>query len=451
MHAMTLAFRPDEASPLVLSALPGPCPAGPPDLAIDARDEMLGFLVDVFEGDRERALFQYFRSGWSIADGMLQILRWRFGDPRRASKLLDFASGYGRVTRFLVREIPPERVWVADVYEEGVRFQEERFGVHGIVSTIRPEDFACGERFDAILVTSLFTHLPEERFVAWLRVLWSLLTPGGVLAFSTHSPQILPPGAEMPGDGILFEELSESGSLETSDYGSTWVTEEFVRSALARAAGSAPASLHRLDRGLNNFQDLYVAVPGAGVDFSRLDFRGDPLLFVEHCTLKENGRRLYLDGWAVSRAGSAETVEALLDGALLASAAITGPRDDVAAALEEERFVRSGWDCSFPLPAGASRSSSVLNLRVVDGQGTPHMLHASSVDAALLAAAQRKIGILAADLAQARERIADVEARAALAIEALEARLAAMEASRFWKMRNAWFRVKRFLGLTTEA
>ena len=38
------------------------------------------------------------------------------------------------------------------------------FGVHGLVSTVRPEDFAAaagGATFDAILVTSLFTHLPE--------------------------------------------------------------------------------------------------------------------------------------------------------------------------------------------------------------------------------------------------------------------------------------------------
>src|SRR5690349_19556785 len=299
MHVMTLAFRPDEASPLVLSALSGLRSAGAPDLAIDARDEMLGFLVDAFEGNRERALFQYFRSGRSIADGMLQILRWRFGDPGRVEKLLDFASGYGRVTRFLVGEIPPGRTWVSDVYEGGVRFQEERFGVHGIVSTIRPEDFVCAERFDAILVTSLFTHLPEERFVAWLRVLWSLLNPGGVLVFSAHSPDLLPPGTTMPESGILFEELSESGSLATSDYGSTWVTPEFVRRALDRAAGPSTASLHRVDRGLNNFQDLYVAVPGAEVGFSSLAFRGDPLLYVENCRLQENGRRLYLDGWAV--------------------------------------------------------------------------------------------------------------------------------------------------------
>ena len=136
---MTLAFRSDETSPLVAALLDDL--GMDVDLAIDAHDEMLGFLVDAFEGDRERALFAYFRSGASIADSLGQVLRWRFGGMDRIGKILDFASGYGRVTRFLVREVPPERVWVSDVYADGVRFQEERFGVHGIVSAIRPEDF----------------------------------------------------------------------------------------------------------------------------------------------------------------------------------------------------------------------------------------------------------------------------------------------------------------------
>src|SRR5881227_3167136 len=200
---MTLAFRPDESNPRVSALLAdlGIDPATV-DLAVDARDEMLAFLVEAHRGDRERALFHYFQSGASIADSLGQVLRWRFGEGMgRVRSLLDFASGYGRVTRFLVREVPPERVSVADVYADGVRFQAERFGVHGLVSTLRPEDFVCGERFDAILVTSLFTHLPEERFVAWLRALLGLLNPGGLLAFSAHSPEVLPAGVEMPASG----------------------------------------------------------------------------------------------------------------------------------------------------------------------------------------------------------------------------------------------------------
>jgi SAM-dependent methyltransferase len=441
METMALAFSSEERSPLVHALLADLRLApGAVDLSIDARDEMLGFLLQASEGDRDRALFQYFRSGASIAASLGQALRWRFGDPPRIDRLLDFASGYGRVTRFLVREVPAERVWVSDVYEGGVRFQEERLGVRGIVSAVRPEDFRCAERFDAILVTSLFTHLPAERFVAWLRVLLGLLTPRGLLAFSTHSPAVLPHGVEMPASGIVFEERSESDSLDTSDYGSTWVTEAFVREALARAAGTA--SLHRLDRGLCNFQDLYLAVPEPDADFSGFRFNHEPYLFVERCALADEGRRVTIDGWAASLSGAPREVQAVLDGEVVATAPVVGPREDVAASLGSERFLRSGWDCSFPLPAGASRSS-VLLLRVVDERGEAHPLQASTLDGALLGAARLEVKRLESEWARA-------EAQAVREIAALRDRIKAMEASRFWKMRNAWFRLKRRLGLTDE-
>lgn len=447
---MPLAFHSDETSPLVAALLSdlGIAP-GTLELAVDARDEMLGFLVDSFEGDRDRALFGYFRSGASIADSLGQVLRWRFGALERVGKILDFASGYGRVTRFLVRDVPPERVWVADVYADGVRFQEERLGVHGLVSTIRPEDFVCTERFDAILVTSLFTHLPEERFVAWLRVLLGLLAPGGMLVFSTHSPAVLPPGVPTPETGIYFQETSESGSLAKSDYGSTWVTEGFVRSSLDRALGPG-ASLHRIERGLCNFQDLYLALPQEGVGFAGLDFQGEPHLFLERARVSENGRRLDLDGWAAVLSGAIRGIEVMLDGERLAAVSALAPRPDVAAFLGNERYLRSGWHFSCPLPAGASRTSAVLRLRVVDGRGRPQPLWAGAIESVLLAGSRQESVRLYHELRQAHDLLAEEKARAAVEAEALRARIQAMEASRFWKMRNAWFAVKRGLGLTEE-
>ncbi|HEX7180833.1 MAG TPA: class I SAM-dependent methyltransferase [Thermoanaerobaculia bacterium] len=443
-----LAFTSEETSPYVRALLADQgIAAGSVDLAIDERDEMLGFLIASHEGNRERALFTYFRSGLSIADSMTQILRWRFGGLGGVERMLDFASGYGRVVRFLLRDVPAGRVWVSDIYDGAVAFQEERFGVHGIVSTVRPEDFACGERFDAILVTSLFTHLPEERFVGWLRVLLGLLRPGGALVFSVHDEKILEPGREMPANGLFFQELSESGSLSTSDYGSTWVTEEFVRGAVARAAGG-PVSVHRIERGLCNFQDLYVAVAEEGVDFSGLSFQGEPFLQIDDCALPSPDR-LTLRGWAVVRTGGVREVQVVVDGQVLGTAPVEDPRPDVAALIGGE-FERCGWACSCPLPASASRSTSILIVRVIDARGVSHPLWASSIDAALLSASRQHVAYLNHLLRQSEARKAEAEARAAAEIGGLQARIAAMEASRFWKMRNAWFRAKRGLGLTEE-
>ncbi len=440
---MSLAYKPEETSPFVRAFLDDRGFSGLLDLAIDDRDEMLGFLVEGMEGDRDKALFAYFRSGLSIADALLQVLQWRF--PEGIGNVLDFASGYGRITRFLVREVEPESLWVADVYEGGVRFQEERFGVHGVVSTVRPEDLDLGETFDAILVTSLFTHLPEERFLAWLRVLTGRLNPGGVLAFSTHDPSLLLPCPPMPESGLLFQEISESGSLDTSDYGSTWVTEAFVRGAVARVAPSA--SIHRLERGLCNYQDLYIAVLEPDVDFSGLSYTGEPYLSLEHCAV-EGSDRLKMSGWAAVRTGEIEAVEVVLDGRLLAELPVEHPRPDVSAMLGGPRYLSPGWGGVIELPPGTSRGSSVLVIRVRDGRGVSHPLRAGSVESLLLESARNDVAVLHRELKTAGERLAEAQAHAEAEIGGLRGRITAMESSRFWKMRNAWFRLKRGLGLT---
>jgi SAM-dependent methyltransferase len=445
---MNLAHRPDDISPSVATLLADlNVEPGSLDVAIDARDEMLAFLIEGMEGDRDRALFTYFRSGLSIADAMLQILRWRFGgEPGKV--VLDFASGYGRVTRFLVRELPPERLWVSDVYEDGIRFQQERLGVHAVASTVRPEDFVLEETFDAILVTSLFTHLPEPRFVDWLRVLCDRLRPGGVLVFSTHHPSLLEPCPDLPESGLLFRENSESGSLDTSDYGSTWVTESFVRGALDRVAPGC--SVLRLARGLCNYQDLYVAVLESDVDFSSLDYTGEPHLFLEHCS-HAGMDNLRMKGWAAVRTGAVEAVEVLLNGEVLATFPIDQDRPEVAALLGGDRYLRSGWGGMCPLPPGLSRFSAVLLVRIRDSRGVLHPVRAGSVDSLILEATRNDLKSVAKKLVETGWELEDLRGYSRATIDGLREKIAAMEKSGFWKGRMAWFRLKRALGLTDEA
>lgn len=444
---MSFAHRPDAMSPSVaallsdLEILPGSL-----DVAIDARDEMLAFLIEGMEGDRDRALFTYFHSGLSIADGLLQVLRWRFGD--RPIQVLDFASGYGRVTRFLVRELSPESLWVSDVYEDGLRFQQEQFGVHTVPSTVRPEDFVLDETFDAILVTSLFTHLPEARFVDWLRVLCDRLRPGGVLAFSTHHPSLLEPAPDLPESGLLFRDNSESTSLDPSDYGSTWVTEAFVRGALNRVAPDC--SVLRLARGICNYQDLYVAVMDPGVDFSSLDYTGEPHLFLEHCS-HAGIDNLRMQGWAAVRTGALEAVEVLLDGKLLATFPIDQDRPAVAALLGDDRYLRSGWGGMCPLPAGLSRFSAVLLIRMRDARGVLHPVRAGSVDSLILEAVRNDLRAVEKKLVETGWELEDLRGYTRATVDGLRDKIAAMEKSGFWKGRMAWFRLKRALRLTDEA
>lgn len=85
------------------------------------------------EGDAGKALFRYFQEGMLISGVARQIVNWRFDGFKNVRSFLDFAAGYGRSTRFLIGEIPPERVWVSDILEDAVLFQSREFGVHPIL------------------------------------------------------------------------------------------------------------------------------------------------------------------------------------------------------------------------------------------------------------------------------------------------------------------------------
>lgn len=194
MPAHSLVYSQEQPNALLLALSDGTPICAGVDLGVHEEDEMWRIFYYRGSQNLDQSLVMYFHSGWKIWSTYRQILAWRFGEPGRVGKILDFASGFGRVTRFIVQDIPPERVWISDIYARGVEFQRQRFGVHGIVSTADPADFRCDERFDAILVSSLFSHLPARTFLAWLRLLWSLLSPGGILVFSVHDEALLPAG-----------------------------------------------------------------------------------------------------------------------------------------------------------------------------------------------------------------------------------------------------------------
>ena len=425
---MNLLHRTGEGNPLVTALGLDSGRLARANFDVHAEDEMLLHYLNLHGNDRDQALVLYFDSGRRIWEGMATILRWRFGDPTPGFQLLDFASGYGRVTRFAVLDVPPESLWVADIYAGGVRFQEETFGVHGLVSHTDPERFACAETFDAVLVSSLFTHLPEATFRSWLRRLWRLLRPGGVLVFSVHDRALLAPGRELPPSGILFDPMSESGSLSTEQYGTTWVDEPFVRRMLNEVAPGSSA--HRIPRGLLRFQDLYVVVPEAHADFSGLRLRVEAEGFVEHCS--QAGDHLRLAGWVVDRDRPAPPRELRVSvgGEPLCVHRDFTPRPDIAVLFPYEDVAGYGWHLAAELPAAAGETGAVLVVDVVDEEGGVSRLYEDRLTTALLRSARLDLYRLQRENA------------------GLHNQLAAVEASRFWKLRNAWFRVKRALGLT---
>ena len=224
---------------------------------IHPADEMFRFELAAPHRTAEVANLLYFTTGRQIFEAVAGVVAWRFQGFGGVRSLLDFASGYGRSTRFLVEALAPGKITVAEIDPAAVRFQQETFGVRGIAAGSEPESLALEGSFDVVVASSFFSHLPAARFEAWLARLYALVAAGGVLIFSAHGMGLLPEGEPIEPSGIAFRPVSETQRLEGTEYGTSYVSPEFVRRVAARAAG-ADARFVALPFGLCGFQDLYV-------------------------------------------------------------------------------------------------------------------------------------------------------------------------------------------------
>lgn len=381
---MTTAFGAHDMTPelsaLVHSRVGSATAVNP---TIHGSDQMYRHSETVFNGDGRLAARHYFVSGMRIADLFRQVANWRFGGYDHVSSVLDFAAGYGRSTRFLVNEIPAERVWVAEILPDAVAFQQEQFGVHGLLSATDPNDFRPDRAFDCIFVSSLFSHLPERTFAAWLERLFGLLTPPGVLAFSVHDEAVLPPGWVMPDSGFLYQEQSENEVLDTQDYGSTFVTEVAVRKAIVRSTGRG--AYCRIAKGLGRFQDVYLVVKDEDPNFATLAYDHGAQGWVDGVEVTPEGE-VHLAGWAAHTSPGArvEDVQVLVDGQLMQRCLPSLHRPDIAAHLGEptnELWARSGWRCWFQLPDRIEPAERVLLVKAVSSKGVEDVIHVGTVRA----------------------------------------------------------------------
>ena len=342
---------------------------------IDPRDQMLQHSLRHFR-EVNRSLSQYFNVALQQHNAAQQVFRRVLGAPNATHRLLDFACGYGRLLRFLTLSIPPSQVWASEIQRDAVDFAVSEFGVHGILSDIDPQRFDPGIRFDFIWVASLFSHLPRHLFHGWLSRLVSLTAPGGIVCFSVHDECLLPARIPMPTDGIHFIATSENAELDGNAYGTTFVSEAFVRHAIEAACGSGHPYF-RVRRGLANEQDLYVVPRARSCDLRGLDaFRKGAWGWVDECRVSELGE-LYLRGWAASiDDGPLDAIEILIDGTR--HRCPTGlPRDDVRTVLNDARLGMTGWE--FRQALGAGPTSAFIEVTARSGVGEMALLYAGPV------------------------------------------------------------------------
>jgi len=201
-------------------------------------DDLIFHFVMKFPGfkTREEAVKYYFRDGANSANKLSELLFSQLGLRRTADiSLLEFASGYGCVTRHLTNHLAPLSIVSCDIHEEACAFIESAIGIKTILSATKPEDLGVhSDSFDSVFALSFFSHMPDRTWGRWLKSLFDKVKPGGYLIFTTHGMTTWknigrPPISD---SGIWFAPSSEQKDLDVADYGCTIVTPEYVKQVI---------------------------------------------------------------------------------------------------------------------------------------------------------------------------------------------------------------------------
>ena len=140
----------------------------------------------------------------AMQDGLLvyrlfkTIFEGLAGDLGACQALLDFGCGWGRITRFFLRDIDPSRVWGVDHYDKAIEVCTQTNPWHNFrqIRPFPPMDFP-DSTFDLIFAYSVFSHLSEAAQRGWLVEFARVLRPGGVLIATTWDRELIVRCAEL--------------------------------------------------------------------------------------------------------------------------------------------------------------------------------------------------------------------------------------------------------------
>jgi Methyltransferase domain len=112
--------------------------------------------------------------------------------PLPGACVLDFGCGWGRLTRYLARDVSPGGLYGCDPVEGILDVcRANRVAATLARSEFLPDRLPFEERFDLAFAFSVFTHLSERAHEKCLLALHRSLRPGGILIVTIRPPAYL--------------------------------------------------------------------------------------------------------------------------------------------------------------------------------------------------------------------------------------------------------------------
>jgi SAM-dependent methyltransferase len=139
----------------------------------------------------------------------------RCGHPLNPdSRILDFGCGWGRFTRFFLKDVREENIYAVDAWPLAIDLcrQTGARGNYLAIDHHPPTEFAA-ESFDLIYAYSVFSHLAESVHLEWVEEFSRLLKPKGILIVTTQGRSFIEycrSFRDRPIDSLWHEYLSKS-------------------------------------------------------------------------------------------------------------------------------------------------------------------------------------------------------------------------------------------------
>ena len=210
---------------------------------IQKNDFIFQFLVSnpSFK-DIAEAIDYYFDDGARSREKLTSLISQYLTEELQSIKILEFASGYGCVSRHLVKDSRYD-VTASDIHPAAMDFIAVNLGTKTLQSVRVPEEFRC-PAFDVCFALSFFSHMPDVTWSRWLKVLMNAVRPGGILIFTTQglsSAKYFYFGdPELCDAGFWFKPESEQGDLDTMEYGQAIATPGYVFRKLSEIRAALP-------------------------------------------------------------------------------------------------------------------------------------------------------------------------------------------------------------------
>jgi SAM-dependent methyltransferase len=212
----------------------------------------------------EEAIGRYFDTGQRSAHRFDELVSRCYPPHEGRLDVLEFASGYGCVSRHLKKLNVRYNCVACDIHQTAVDFLQNHLEVPAILSASDPNRFSTSQRFAVVFALSFFSHIPRPTWARWFEKLLGLVADDGLLIFTTHGRRSgrFFGNPVLDDDGFWFRPESEQKDLSPQEYGSTIVAPRYVFSHFAPITD---AHLVFFEEGLwYRHQDTYIVQRSGG-------------------------------------------------------------------------------------------------------------------------------------------------------------------------------------------